>query len=148
MIRRLTSAPKPAALVWLITSSALAVPSSPTRRPATSAFRAAATTGGTGASSEVESHGSCPDITSCSRAASSTVLVSGPGVSRDEAKATTPYLDEPPYVGFTPTRPQTAAGWRIEPPVSVPMPSGAWYAATAAAEPPDDPPGTRLRSHE
>src|SRR5580692_5417694 len=27
------------------------------------------------------------------------------------------------------------------------MPSGAWYAATAAAEPPEDPPGTRLRSH-
>ena len=43
--------------------------------------------------------------------------------------------------------PQTAAGWRIEPPVSVPMPSGASNAATAAAEPPDEPPGTRLRSH-
>jgi hypothetical protein len=28
-------------------------------------------------------------------------------------------------VGFTPTMPQTAAGWRIEPPVSVPMASGA-----------------------
>src|SRR5262249_14875349 len=108
---------------------------------------AAATTGGTGASSEVESHGSCPEIASCSSAASSTVLVSGPGVSSEEAKATSPYLDEPPYVGFTPTSPQTAAGCRIEPPVSVPMPSGAWYAATAAAEPPDDPPGTLLRSH-
>src|SRR5262245_26339457 len=35
----------------------------------------------------------------------------------------------------------------MEPPVSVPMPSGAWYAATAAAEPPDEPPGTRFRSH-
>src|SRR5215467_4637021 len=33
----------------------------------------------------------------------------------------------------------------MEPPVSVPIPSGAWCAATAAAEPPEDPPGTRLR---
>jgi hypothetical protein len=28
-------------------------------------------------------------------------------------------------VGLVPTMPQTAAGWRIEPPVSVPMASGA-----------------------
>src|ERR1039458_8603708 len=43
--------------------------------------------------------------------------------------------------------PQTAAGWRIEPPVSVPIASGAASAATAAAEPPDEPPGTLARSH-
>ena len=36
-----------------------------------------------------------------------------------------------------PTMPVTAAGWRIEPPVSVPVASGASYAATAAEEPPD-----------
>ena len=41
----------------------------------------------------------------------------------------------------------TAAGCRIEPPVSVPMPSGAANAATAADEPPDEPPGMRSRSH-
>src|SRR5215813_7392508 len=45
-----------------------------------------------------------------------------------------------------PTIPQTAAGWRMEPPVSVPIASGASYAATAADEPPEDPPGMRLRS--
>ena len=45
-----------------------------------------------------------------------------------------------------PTTPQRAAGWRMEPPVSEPSASGAKPAATAAAEPPDDPPGTRLRS--
>ena len=50
-------------------------------------------------------------------------------------------------MGLTPTMPHTAAGWRIEPPVSVPMPSGTSNPATAAAEPPDEPPGTRLRSH-
>src|SRR5215469_959221 len=43
--------------------------------------------------------------------------------------------------------PHTAAGWRMEPPVSVPIPSGASYAATAADDPPDEPPGTRVRSH-
>ena len=47
---------------------------------------------------------------------------------------------------MTPTIPQTAAGCRIEPPVSVPSASGASNAATAAEEPPDEPPGTRLRS--
>ena len=49
-------------------------------------------------------------------------------------------------MGLTPTVPVTAAGWRIEPPVSVPMPSGASNAATAAADPPPEPPGIRCRS--
>ena len=43
--------------------------------------------------------------------------------------------------------PHSAAGWRIEPPVSVPSAHGAEPAATAAALPPLEPPGTRLRSH-
>src|SRR3954452_17067772 len=42
-----------------------------------------------------------------------------------------------------PTTPHGAAGWRMEPPVSEPMASGAKPAATAAALPPLDPPGTR-----
>ena len=46
-----------------------------------------------------------------------------------------------------PTTPHSAAGWRIEPPVSVPSASGANPAATAADEPPDEPPGTRSGSH-
>lgn len=50
-------------------------------------------------------------------------------------------------MGLTPTVPVTAAGWRIEPPVSVPMASGAWYEARAAEEPPPEPPGMRVRSH-
>ncbi len=44
-----------------------------------------------------------------------------------------------------PTMPVKAAGWRIEPPVSVPVAPSAMRAATAAAEPPDEPPGTRRR---
>ena len=46
-----------------------------------------------------------------------------------------------------PVMPQKLAGWRIEPPVSVPVAAGSRRAATAAAEPPDEPPGTRLSSH-
>src|SRR3954468_24733532 len=51
-----------------------------------------------------------------------------------------------PYVGFSPTIPHSAAGWRIDPPVSVPIAHGAAPVATAAALPPDDPPGTRVGS--
>src|SRR5438105_13746791 len=46
-----------------------------------------------------------------------------------------------------PQMPVKAAGWRIEPPVSVPVAAGAMRAATAAAEPPEEPPGTRAVSH-
>src|SRR5437868_7016005 len=52
-----------------------------------------------------------------------------------------------PYVGFHPTTLQSAAGWRTEPPVSVPIASGTASAPTAAADPPDEPPGTRSGSH-
>ena len=37
--------------------------------------------------------------------------------------------------------PVKAAGWRIEPPVSVPVAPSTMSAATAAAEPPEEPPG-------
>ena len=45
-----------------------------------------------------------------------------------------------------PVTPVKLAGWRIEPPVSVPVAAGTSCAATAAAEPPDEPPGTRVAS--
>ena len=43
--------------------------------------------------------------------------------------------------------PVTAAGWRIDPPVSVPIASGASKAARAADDPPPEPPGIRVKSH-
>jgi len=46
-----------------------------------------------------------------------------------------------------PTTPQKAAGWRIDPPVSDPSASGVMRAATATADPPLDPPGTRSGFH-
>jgi hypothetical protein len=45
-----------------------------------------------------------------------------------------------------PVMPEKLAGWRIDPPVSVPVAAGTSRAATAAAEPPDEPPGTRVAS--
>ena len=44
-----------------------------------------------------------------------------------------------------PVTPHSAAGWRIEPPVSVPVAAGTRRAATAAAEPPEEPPGHERR---
>src|SRR5438094_754341 len=52
-----------------------------------------------------------------------------------------------PYVVFNPNRPQYDDGIRIEPPPSPPVPMGTRPPATAAAVPPDDPPGVRSRSH-
>lgn len=52
-----------------------------------------------------------------------------------------------PRPGFRPTRPQLAAGMRIEPPPSLAPAHGTMPAATAAAAPPEDPPGLRCRSH-
>ena len=56
-------------------------------------------------------------------------------------------VDTRPRLGFIPTSPQQAAGIRIEPPPSEPVAHGTIPAATAAAEPPEDPPGVRVGSH-
>ena len=48
---------------------------------------------------------------------------------------------------FNPTSPQQAAGMRIDPPPSDAWANGTMPAATAAAEPPLDPPGVRVTSH-
>ena len=45
-----------------------------------------------------------------------------------------------------PVTPEKAAGSRIDPPVSVPVAAGVRRAATAAAEPPELPPGTAVLS--
>ncbi len=61
-----------------------------------------------------------------------------------------PYIGAPeirPRVGFRPTIPQQLAGIRIEPPPSEPSATGASPAATAAPEPPLDPPAIREVSH-
>src|SRR5436190_2187022 len=77
-------------------------------------------------------------------AASRTVLAIGPAWSSEEANATMPQREQRPYVGLMPTVPVSAAGWRIEPPVSVAVAARHRSAETAAEEPPDEPPGTSL----
>ncbi len=52
-----------------------------------------------------------------------------------------------PRCGFSPKTEQYAAGMRIEPAPSEPVAAGTRPAATAAALPPDEPPGTRFGSH-
>ena len=52
-----------------------------------------------------------------------------------------------PFVGFSPTSPQYAAGIRIEPAPSVPVANGARPIASAAALPPLDPPGDQSSAH-
>ncbi len=49
-------------------------------------------------------------------------------------------------MGLSPTTPQNAAGWRIDPPVSEPSETGTMPEATATADPPLDPPGVRESS--
>src|SRR4051794_16682661 len=55
--------------------------------------------------------------------------------------------DTRPRLGLSPTSPHALAGMRIDPPPSLPWAAATIPAATAAAEPPLDPPGERLRSH-
>ena len=81
------------------------------------------------------------------KALSLTFWVNQPTWSKLEPKAMIPHRDTRPYVGFIPTTPLKEAGIRIEPPVSVPSAPKTSPAATAAAEPPEEPPGTRVRSH-
>ena len=49
-------------------------------------------------------------------------------------------------LGLKPTMPQSAAGMRVEPPVSLPIAISHMPSATATAPPDDEPPGTRVRS--
>ncbi|SSU66036.1 Uncharacterised protein [Acinetobacter baumannii] len=71
----------------------------------------------------------------------STEFAKGPTQSKELDGGYTPSRLTRPKVGFKPKTPQHAAGIRIEPPVSVPRVKSACFAATAAAEPLEEPPG-------
>ena len=64
-------------------------------------------------------------------------------MSKEGASGTTPVTGTAPWPGRIPQTPQSAAGMRIEPVVSVPSASGASPRETAEADPLDDPPGMR-----
>ena len=76
---------------------------------------------------------------------SATVRVSIPSIPSSESPSSGAEEIRPRW-GLSPTRPQHAAGMRIEPPPSLPCATGTIPAATAAAEPPEEPPGVRSRS--
>src|SRR5688572_5351936 len=75
---------------------------------------------------------------------SSTVRANTPVVSRTWEIGATPPRGQRPVVGLKPTTPHNDAGTRIEPIVSPPKAAGTMPAATAAADPLEDPPLTRL----
>src|SRR5437762_9408112 len=84
----------------------------------------------------------------CSRMATSrTRRAIGPAWSRFQLSGSTPRTLIRPYVGLSPTTPHNDDGIRIEPPVSLPSEPMHNSAASAAADPPDEPPGTRVTSH-
>src|SRR5437868_11367899 len=80
------------------------------------------------------------------RAVSATVRVSTPSIARNDSPASGA-TDTRPRAAFSPTRPQQAAGMRVEPPPSLAWAIGTIPDATAVAEPPEEPPLMRSRSH-
>ncbi len=80
-------------------------------------------------------------------ARSVTVRASGPATSCVCESGMMPSRLESPIVGRNPNRSSLAAGLRMDPQVSVPIPAAAKLAATAAPVPPLDPPGLRRRSY-
>lgn len=65
----------------------------------------------------------------------------GPGLSKKSDKAYAPVISCAPTVGFKAYRAARDAGVMIEPIVSAPIASGEKPAATATADPVDEPPG-------
>src|SRR5215467_4015358 len=80
-------------------------------------------------------------ITSRIAAASRTVRVTAPSIVPPAQPSPTsgPWLTRR-RVGLSPTNPHSLAGMRIEPPPSLACATGTMPLATAAAEPPDEPP--------
>ena len=74
-------------------------------------------------------------------ATSATLRACTPTWSKRGDKGMTPSMGIAPWAGLKPTTPHRADGRRTEPKVSVPSATGAMPAATAAALPPEEPPG-------
>src|ERR1700733_14869259 len=74
-------------------------------------------------------------------AESCTVRARAPNTDRSSQPGPAGIVDTRPRLGFIPTRPQQAAGMRIEPPPSDAVAAATSPAATADADPPEEPPG-------
>src|SRR3954471_18271169 len=85
-----------------------------------------------------------PPLTACANSRTSgTVRANKPTVSSDQEKHFMPAVGSTPKLGLKPAMPQYDAGRIVDPPVCEPIASCTRPAATAAAEPDDDPPGVR-----
>src|SRR6202041_2853316 len=88
--------------------------------------------------------GSGPTATSRAMVTSAMRRAMGPLVERSiQPGGLGPPAGTRPRLGFIPERPQQALGIRMEPPPSDPVARGTIPAASAAAAPPEDPPGPR-----
>ena len=71
----------------------------------------------------------------------------GPAWSSVSASGRIPPIGTRPCVGLIELMPHIAAGMRTDPAVSVPVVTGTIRAASAAADPPLDPPAERSSAH-
>lgn len=78
--------------------------------------------------------------------APATLRVMAQTVSSERASSNAPLRGTRDCVLLNPTSPQSAAGMRIEPPVSEPSPATASPSATETAAPEEEPPGMRATS--
>jgi len=90
--------------------------------------------------------GGSPAITASATAQHATLLARGPIESSVVDSGVTPSRGMRYCVGLKPTMPQSAAGMRTEPPVSVPIATTAPPSLTDTAAPDEDPPGISRRS--
>ena len=87
-----------------------------------------------------------PCVAARNRRASSAQRASGPWWEIESNRPGSTSIGIRPSAGLSPTTPLHAAGMRTEPPMSLPSASGTQPDATAAALPPEEPPGVRSRA--
>ncbi len=102
---------------------------------------------GGGASRASGTRGSGPEMAASSRATSATVRPIGPSTPSQSATSVTGQEGTRPGDGRSPTTLQKLAGFRSEPPRSLPSASASIRAASAAAAPPLLPPELRPGSY-
>src|SRR5690348_16381900 len=98
--------------------------------------------GGAGASASLEP----PEMTSSQSAVSRTLRLTQPSTAIPRQPSVSGASDARPREGLSPNSPQEAEGMRIEPAPSPAEAIGTSPAATAASEPPLEPPGVRCGS--
>src|SRR5437773_4474554 len=93
------------------------------------------------------SRGSKPTLAANCSAVSATVRPIGPSTEITDQPSGRASFATSPGDGRMPTTPHSAPGMRSEPPVSEPVQIGSMSTASAAAEPPDEPPAFNAGSN-